>query len=441
MAATRDARRSAASPPRGGARALISGGMTAHSAWTGAVALTLFAVLHLALLLLVFPNTREDVVLRGNLSIFFHDSGRALSGAIPYRDFLLEYPPGSLLVMMVPRVFAVGLLRFRALFFAEIAALDLVILWALYALARGAGRPAVRVLALYTLALAAVGPLVIYRLDLAPAALTMLALLAWQRQRPTLAALALAAGTAIKLYPLVLLPALLLEEWLSGGTRRAARALLVFVLGLAVLFSPAALAVLLAGTQGLAHAIEFQTGRHLQVESIWAMPPLLLHLTTGFALQVAARGRALVILGPGDAVGDTGTPALILVALLIYWRWWRMQRREARQSVRLVGAAALILAAAILSKVLSPQYLLWVMPVLALLPWRARPLLLAVLAFGAALPLTQWIYPMHYGELVRLLSPLAIGVLLLRNLLLLLALAALLIGFWRMGDGKVGSRQ
>jgi uncharacterized membrane protein len=295
------------------------------------------------------------------------------------------------------------------------------------------------VLALYTVALIAVGPLVIYRLDLAPAAVTTLALLAWQRRHPSLAALGLAVGTAIKLYPLLLLPPLLLEEWRRAGARRGVRALLVFVLALAVLLSPAALAVLLAGTQGLAHAVEFQTGRHLQVESIWAIPPLLLHLLTGFALQIAGRGRALVILGPGDAFGDLGTPALFLVALLVYWRWWRARGREPQESVLLVGTATLILAAAILSKVLSPQYLFWVIPALALLPLNARTLRLAVLAFGLALPLTQWIYPMHYGELVRLLSPLAVAALMARNVLLLLALAALMAGFWRMGNDVTSS--
>ena len=258
---------------------------------TDVVLLGITAGLHLALLLVIFPNTREDFVLRGNLRLFFHDSGWTLAGAVPYRDFLFEYPPGSLLFMLVPHVFSVGFLHYRTLFFVESAVLDVIVVAALYAMARGARLPPVRPLVLYTLAVVALGPLVIYRIDLAPAALTTLAVLAWQRDRPAIAAAALAAGTATKLYPLLLLPPLIMDQWLRGRARRAPAAALAFAGSLALFLSPA----FLAGSDALGYAVRFQAGRHLQVESIWATPVLLLHLATGFALQVAARGRQLAL--------------------------------------------------------------------------------------------------------------------------------------------------
>jgi hypothetical protein len=323
------------------------------------VLLGITAGLHLVLLLVIFPNTREDFVLHGNLRLFFHDSGWTLAGAVPYRDFLFEYPPGSLLFMLVPRIFSVGFLRYRTLFFVESAVLDVIIVGALYALARGARLPPVRPLVLYTLAVAALGPLVIYRIDLAPAALTTLALLAWQRDRPAMAAAALAAGTATKLYPLLLLLPLMMDQWLRGRARRI----------------PAA--------------------------------------------------------------------ALALVVLATYWGWWRLRRRaDVRDRALPIGAATLVLSAAILSKVLSPQYLIWVMPLFAVLPLRPRLTLVALAAFYAALPLTQWIYPLHYGELVQLLSPLSVALLATRNIVLVLALMALLGAFWQLSrQHAVGSRQ
>jgi Glycosyltransferase family 87 len=398
---------------------------------TDAVLLGITVGLHLALLLVIFPNTREDFVLHGNLRLFFHDGGWTLAGAVPYRDFLFEYPPGSLLFMLVPHVFAVGFLRYRTLFFVESAVLDVIIVAALYAIARGARLPPVRPLVLYTLAVVALGPLVIYRIDLAPAALTTLALLAWQRDRPAMAAAALAAGTATKLYPLLLLPPLIMDQWLRGRARRIPVAVLAFAGSLAIFLSPA----LLAGPEALGHAVRFQAYRHLQVESIWATPVLLLHLVTGFALQVAARGRALVVLGPGDALGGAGTVALALVVLATYWGWWRLRRRPDVRAIALpIGTATLVLSTAILSKVLSPQYLIWVMPLFAVLPLRPRLTLAALAAFYAALPLTQWIYPLHYGELVQLLTPLPVAVLATRNIVLVLSLATLLGAFWRLSS-------
>jgi len=71
----------------------------------------------------------------------------------------------------------------------------------------------------------------------------------------------------------------------------------------------------------------------------------------------------------------------------------------------LTGTAALALAAAVLSKVLSPQYLLWAAPPLALLPARARGAAAALIAFYLALPLTQWLFPAHFAELVGVPRP------------------------------------
>ncbi len=386
-------------------------------------------LLHLIALLIVFPNTREDVVMRGFLQLTFHDSGATLVGAVPYRDFLLEYPPGMLLFMLPPRLFATGYLDYRFLFFLQAALLDCVIVITLYASARAAGLPVLRVLGLYTLAVALLGPIIDYRLDLAPATLTALAVLAWQRDRPALAAILLAVGTTTKAYPLLLLPPLLYDYWARGQARRGAYALLGYAITFALLLSPA----LYAGIDNALHSLRFQTNRHLQVESLWATPPLLLHLLTGFPLEVVGRHRALVVLGPGDAWGGAGTPALALVIVATYALWRRLYRRGERVTALLVGTATLTFAAAILSKVLSPQFLLWALPPLALLPlpragrWRA---ILALVLFLAALPLTQWIYPLHYGELVRYLTPVAVSVLALRNLLLVLALALLLAVLW-----------
>ncbi len=416
-------------------------------------------VLHVVLLLGVFPALREDIELRGTLRLFFLDSGRTLSGAVPYRDFLLEYPPGSLLVMVLPNLFAPGFLAYRAAYFVEMTILDCVMVTTLFAIARTARLSTLRVLGLYTAGILLLGPMIEYRLDLAPAVLTALTILAWQRRWMTPAAIILAAGVATKAYPLILLPPLLFDTWREGGVRRLATPLLAFVVALGVFLGP----LLLAGSEGIANTLRFQLDRHLQVESIWATIPLLAHRIGGFPLEVVGRERALVVLGPGDAAGQQGTLVLIVVTVVVYAHWWLRRWRDARavptppglalageaasRSVSsrgagpigarmgpdmalLAGSATLLLAVTLLSKVLSPQYLLWALPGLAVLPLRSWRAVAAVVLFLAALPLTQWIYPLHYGELVRLITPRAVGVLALRNLLLVLAFIALLSVRW-----------
>jgi hypothetical protein len=343
--------------------------------------------------------------------------------------------------MILPRLFAAGRLAYRVPFFAEVALIDLVIVLTLVLSARAARVPLPRVLGLYTLALVLLGPVAAFRLDLVPAVLTALAVLAWQRDRPVPAAVALAAGAATKLYPLLLLPPLLAQQW-ARGRRRVCATLGAATLTLAVLAGPA----FLAGPQGLLHSVRFQADRHTEVEAIWATLPLLLHVFWHLPLEVPNLGRAFVIIGPGDALGAAGLPALLVACLVIYWRWWRVSRRRSRPADAtdgeslLLGTAALVLSAAILTKVLSPQYLLWALPPLALLPTRSWWARAALYAFYCALPLTQWLFPDHFGELVGLLEPQAVMVLAVRNLLLLLAFAALLGSLWYQatGDSKRG---
>ncbi len=392
-----------------------------------------WAVLHVALFMLVFAHTREDEVLRGFVRLSYQDSGRVLSGAVPYRDVFLEYPPGTLLFMLAPRLFAAGLLHYRTLFFFEAALLDGIVIATVVMTARGANRPGTRAALAYTLMIVLLGPLAAYRLDLAPTALTALALLAWQRDRPVAAAALLAAGAATKGYPILLLPPLLIDTLARGQRRQLRRMALAFGAVLAVFASPVIYALLAHGLVGILQGVRFQTDRHTQVESIWATFPLLWHLLSGYAVGVAVRERALVILGPGDALGAAGTPALALAALYTYALWWRVRLDASlRQGLMLIGAALLVLAAAVLGKVLSPQYVLWVMPFMALLPGRSRATAFALGAFVAALPLTQWVYPMHYGELVKLLTPQSVAVLAARNLLLVGALIVLAVALWRL---------
>jgi len=71
-----------------------------------------------------------------------------------------------------------------------------------------------------------------------------------------------------------------------------------------------------------------------------------------------------------------------------------------------------LLAVLLMYRVFSPQFLVWIIPLAALRPWRELLLMLTVCV------LSMWIYPLTYGWLV-LLSPPFMLTLIFRNLLLL----------------------
>ena len=86
----------------------------------------------------------------------------------------------------------------------------------------------------------------------------------------------------------------------------------------------------------------------------------------------------------------------------------------------MLAALAAVTAFAVLGKVLSPQFVIWMLPLGVLaFAWRMHALALAVLA---ALVLTQVEFPAHYLDVVAR-EPLAVALVAVRDLVLLAVLA------------------
>lgn len=116
------------------------------------------------------------------------------------------------------------------------------------------------------------------------------------------------------------------------------------------------------------------------------------------------------------------TGALLLVTTLFVYREYRRGRFGERAFPRY--AAALILAFMLGSKVLSPQYVIWLLPLVPLSAGGVSGLVLSAV-FLAACYLTTQVFPIHYGDLLNLRSP-GPQLLLARNLLLVLLWGLLL---------------
>jgi hypothetical protein len=295
--------------------------------------------------------------------------------------------------------------------------------WFLSRLTRSAG-PAKAALPvrLWLYAMPAMGSLAYARFDLLPGILVGCAVL-WLANRPRAAAAALAVATAVKLWPALLIPTLLL----GSARRRAALAVTTAVGGVTVLAT-----VVLAGPSRVFSPLAYQAHRGLQIESVVATPLMLHRLTTPPPYRVFySTHLAYEIIGPGAAVLTAATTLLSLVLLAGLLLTWTCQLRrgahlgpDAVVWMLLSATTGFICA----GKVLSPQYFLWLLPAAvaglvvveatreALTTWTAGLLLATALSHA----LCPWLY----GGLVvqGSASPVAVGVLTLRNLLLLLLL-------------------
>jgi len=347
--------------------------------------------------------------------------GAIADGAVPYRDFRLEYPPGALPVFVLPSLGHKGDQHAYDRWFERLMALCGCIAicgaaLALRALGAGAARSGAA-LGLMGLSPLLLGSVVLSRFDYWPAALVALTLAALLWERLVLSALALGAAIAAKLWPAVLVPLALLWVWRTRGERAAAGWAAGLVAVDAACFIP--FAVLSPG--GLQASFHAQLARPLQLESLGSALLIAVHHLAGTHLTVVTQFGSQNPSGSGvHALGIVSTVASAVAVTAI----WLLFERGPATGERLVAHAAAAVAVLLaFAKVFSPQFLIWLVPLVPLV--RGRRGLGASVLFGALLALTQAWFPRHYWPLAKNLAPTQSWLLLARDLAVV-ALAALL---------------
>jgi hypothetical protein len=119
-----------------------------------------------------------------------------------------------------------------------------------------------------------------------------------------------------------------------------------------------------------------------------------------------------------DIVGWVQT-VLQLSALLALWIIFARRRRTREELVQF--AAAAVVAFIALGKVLSPQFIIWLIPLVPLVRRRS-----AVVLFVAALVLTQAWFPQHYWDYALRFDETVSWIVLARDLALVALLVALI---------------
>ncbi len=291
-------------------------------------------------------------------------SARLRAGEIPYRTLYVEYPPGALPVFVLPSAINAGYVTAFKVLMAVLGGLAIVATAvAAMSLRMSGWRLAVAVAPLAA-APVLLGSVVLNRFDLWPMLLTIVALAALLRSRVVEGAVSLALAVVAKAFAVATVPVvvLYLTRTLPQLVRRAAVAF-------AVVVTVALLPFAVLGPGGLADSFYVQVTRHLEIESLVASLLLVadrLGLYDARIVNGNPGSRDLAGTFPtalGVATGIVEIAALVAVAV------WFAKGPASRP--RFVAAfAASLVAYVAFGKVLSPQYLVWLLPVVPLVAGR-----------------------------------------------------------------------
>lgn len=356
---------------------------------------------------------RVSAVISGEMEIYQRWLESFQAGSFPAGDVMWQYPPAMALGVLAPGL--LPFLSYSTAFAVLACAIDAVVFALLVRTGRRPGRRMTGAW-VWTVGLPLLGPTPYARLDVMVTAVVVVTLLALPRSAKAGGVLA-GLGALMKVWP-----ALALVGTPPGRASRTAwSTALATVLGLSL-----ALAMLLPGGFSFLTA---QRDRGLQIESVGG---LVFHIARHFGWRgdLTYSYGAMQFAGPHVATVASGMVTLNVLAL----GWlvlWRLRARTFTEATPAHAALAAVLLCVATSRVLSPQFMIWILGLAAVRatwqdPRQKLPIALILTATG----LTAVLYPLFYADLIDGSTPF-VAILLLRNGLLVAATLLVCRQLWR----------
>jgi hypothetical protein len=386
-------------------------GRVAGATWVANwVARHRFAVAYLVVVLSWLPFLASlDGFTQGDISIYKNDADALIEGKMPYRDTLVEYPPYAIPIFVLPTVFGGG--NYVDGFMMLAALCDLAIKGGLFwaAMRHGKSLRSLLPVVCYCASVPFLRFFFLQRFDLWPALICVAALLLFCAEKPGWSGLAIAIGIGVKVYPAVFVPPLFILALRQGKARR-------FSAGLIAGLSPI---LLLSFFLPWWRFAQFQGARGLQCESLaasliwglkragltdasWVFVTRWFEVHGSLASALVPWARALFIAAVVFSVAMTSCAAAHCPKPSI-----------GRVARLLLGP---LLAFVAFNQVLSPQFMIWLLPLAALGTLEGNSWI--VLGIPLATVLTPVIFPSFGGNYGRGLDSLETVVLITRNFIL-----------------------
>jgi hypothetical protein len=316
-------------------------------------------------------------IFTGDLRHFYRAANRMSTDSLPYRDVLWEFPPFTLVPLLVAEgvsnLASTAVTSFRLFQITFVTIMVAAEYGSLLVLRRAHPHLASRLTVAWSMVVLPLATVAWFRWDFLSVFFATVAFNAVVRGRSS--APWVFAGFVTRLWPAVLV----VTQYVGRRRRDLVRTLVLCAGGTALwwLFSPG----------GFQRFLEFRRGSGLQIES--AMASVVRPFVGGRTDTVSGT----VVIGRGGWAWVEPLLLAVLLAIVVAVAWVSVRR-----PTNLVAATGLVVTATMLcSRILSPQYLVWVAPFVVLLHARGhrRP---ANLMAGAGLLTVAFLY--HYAELV-----------------------------------------
>ncbi|GGR01897.1 glycosyltransferase family 87 protein [Streptomyces netropsis] len=337
------------------------------------------------------------------------------TGTFPLDDVTWQYPPAAALAVLSPGL--LPFLDYAPAFFLMCFLADVLVFAMLLFTVRGGRRSRAGVW-VWVVGVPLLGPIVYARYDVMVTAVSVAALLAAARPAGARLSGALAGfGALLKVWPVLLLAG----TPRGPRTRSAWGAALLTALVLGLLFA--------AAMPGALAFLTFQRDRGTEIESLGS---LVFHLGRHFGWQGHAQLHYGSVEFLGPYVRTMSRLALGLSVLAFGWLLlWRVRARRFTACTPFDAAFAAVLLFTTTSRVISPQYLIWLIGLAAVcMTMRTTRQGLPVALVLLAAPLTQLEFPIWFSHVVAS-DKLGVTTLTLRNLLLVVATLLSCARLWR----------
>lgn len=382
---------------------------------TLAAVLTTWAATRTLLMLWMFKVVvPPGLDVTGDVSVIYRRWSEVLAtGVFPHADVTWQYPPGAALAILSPRL--LPMLGYTEAFFTLALLCDALVLGLLLYARRRPGRRYAGVW-VWVVGVPLLGPTVYARYDVMVTAVAVAALLAGAA-RPRLMGAISAFGALVKVWPVLVL---------LGTPRRAAtrRAWTTAAL--------TAAALLLAFGLTMPGSLDFLTAQRDRGTEVESLGALVFHVARHFGWSGSVQYHYGSMEFLGSHVPLVSTLAQLLSVLALGWLvLWRLRARTWTATTVADAAFVGLLLFTTTSRVISPQYLVWLLGLGAVcLLYRGGRMTVPVVLVLCATGFTFLEFPVHFGDVVGS-TPFGIFLLAVRNGLLVAASLLACRTLWR----------